>query len=617
VSSIAFACAAVVPANADPFGCLGIMNLRDVPNNGSHNGSHSQLAYAYSAALRVCVKKDQRARIPILIMLVSLFTTILVSCSSTTNYQRSNVPAPDSEQILRLPIGQSDFTTLDPALVQDGGDVEAIQTLFTGLVQFNDRGLVKDQLAASHAISSDGLTYTFTLRPNLKFSDGTPLTAQDVAYSINRTLSPATQSPVTNYLSLIKDYDKMVSGRLPTLIGDSLIVKDAQTFVIVLQQPAVYFLQTLTYPTSYVVERKLIERYGKDWTDHLTSGGGDGPFKVTSYSHTLGLEVVPNQFYYGHHPRLQRIAFAISGDTNTTYQAYLSNQYDQTGIPTVKLDYAKTRSDYVHAPALLLTVVQLNYMVKPFNVLKIRQAFDVALNRNLISEHLLRGVVTPTHRYIPAGMYGANPQEVVGPDGATFTSGNRAKALELLQQGLQEGGYKSIRDLPPIILSTTNRLSSLKLANVLANEWENILGVAVRINPIDPNLYDQAYGAGNLQTWIYAWQADYPDPHDWLAVFFGKGESYNNTHYGQNNSSMAQEQQATQKAIIRADTLTNLDERARTYHDIEQKLANETAWIPLYQSSYNYLQNPGVHGMVDNPLGIIDPEDWNTIYITI
>jgi oligopeptide transport system substrate-binding protein len=563
------------------------------------------------------VKRKEQARIPSLIVLLSLLLVVLTSCNGTTNYERSNTPASASEQILRLPIGPADFTTLDPALVQDGGDVEAIQTLFTGLVQFNDHGFVKDQLAASHSISPDGLTYTFTLRPNLKFNDGTPLTAQDVAYSINRTLSPITQSPVTDYLSLIKDYDKIISGRIPTLIGDSLLVKDPQTIAIVLKQPEVYFLQTLTYPTSYVVERKLIDRYGKDWTDHLTEGGGAGPFKAASYSHTLGLDVVPDQFYYGHQPWLKKVEFAISGDANTTYQAYLSNQYDQTGIPIVKLDYAKTRPDYVQAPALSLTMIQLNYTVKPFNILKIRQAFDVALNRNLITKYLLRGVVAPTHRYIPVGMYGANPQDVTGPDGSTGTSGDRAKAVALLRQGLQEGGYKSISNLPLITLSTTNSLGSLKMANVLADEWESILGVSVRINPIDPNLYDQTYGIGNLQAWVYAWQADYPDPHDWLAVFFGKGESYNNIHYGQNNSLMAKDQQTTQDAIIRADTMTNLSERARTYNEIEQKLANETAWIPLYQSSYNYLQSPKVHGMVDNPLGIIDPEDWHAIYITI
>jgi oligopeptide transport system substrate-binding protein len=187
------------------------------------------------------MKEKRQAHTPSLIVFLSLLFILLAGCNGTTNYERSDIPAPASEQLLRLPMGQTDFTTLDPALVQDGGDVGVIQTLFTGLVQFNDHGFVKDQIAASHSISPDGLTYTFTLRPNLKFSDGTPLTAQDVAYSINRTLSPATQSPVTNYLSLIKDYDKIVSGRIPTLIGDSLLVKNAQTIAIVLQQPEVYF----------------------------------------------------------------------------------------------------------------------------------------------------------------------------------------------------------------------------------------------------------------------------------------------------------------------------------------------------------------------------------------
>jgi oligopeptide transport system substrate-binding protein len=551
--------------------------------------------------------------IPYHVILFSLLIMAVAGCTNPTNLTYGTTPA--RQQILRLPIGATDFTTLDPALVQDASDVSAIQTLFTGLVQFNDHGLIKDQLAASHSVSPDGLTYTFILRPHLHFSDGTPLTAQDVVYSINRTLTPTTQSPVTSYLSLIKDYDKIINGQIPTLIGDSLLVKNTQTLAIVLQRPQVYFLQTLSYPTSYVVERKIIDRYGKNWTDHLSEGGGAGPFKVASYSHTLGLVVVPNPFYYGHHPYLQKIEFSISGDANTTYQAYLSNQYDQTSIPTPKLDYAKTRPDYVHAPALSLTMIQLNYTVKPFDILKIRQAFDIALNRNLITRYLLRGVVTPTHRYIPVGMYGANPQEVVGPDGSTGTGGNRAMALALLQQGLRDGGYRSIHDLPPITLSTVNGLGSLQMANVLADQWENLLGVTVHINPIDPNQYDQASGSGTLQAWVYSWLADYPDPHDWLSIFFGKGESYNVMHYGQNHTSMAAQQQALQQQMAQADMLQNFTLRARLFNEIEEQLARETAWIPLYQASYNYLQNPAVHGLGVNPLGIIDPEDWNSIYI--
>ncbi|HZR43182.1 MAG TPA: peptide ABC transporter substrate-binding protein [Ktedonobacteraceae bacterium] len=566
------------------------------------------------------MRSSKKAGMTFIASLLCLLAMLVSACGSVASPQGSGVsnaqPASADKQTFRWPVpGQADFTSLDPALIQDASDNNAVQTIFTGLVQFDDKGNVKDQLAASHSLSPDGTTYTFTLRPNLKFSDGTVLTANDVAYSINRTLQPATQSPVTNYLNLLKDYDKMITGKISTLIGDSLIVKDPQTISIVISKPQAYFLQTLTYPTSYVVEKKLIDKYGKSWTDHLTEGGGDGPFKVASYSHTVGLDLVPNSNYYGNKPKLAKIEMHISGDVNTTYKAYLSHQYDWAAVPTTLLASAKQRPDYIRAPALVIRMVQLNYTVKPFDILKIRQAFDVALNRDLIATNLLRGVVTPTHRYIPVGMYGANPQEVKGPDGTTGTSGNSALAKQLLQQGLQDGGYSSIDKLPPIVITVSNAPNSLAVVNALTDQWKSVLGVTVRTNPVDPNKYDSIYGAGNLQMWYYGWQADYPDPHDWLAIFFGKGQDYNNMHYGQNNTTMAAEQQAVQDQIVKADTITDPAARAQTYNEIELKLASETAWIPLYQSSANVLQSPKLHGFVNDPLGIIDPEDWNNIYM--
>ena len=104
-----------------------------------------------------------------------------------------------------MPVGATDFGSLDPALVQLAVDYDTLSTIFTGLVEFDNQLQLKDQLAASHTVSSDGLTYTFTLKPGLKFSDGTALTSQDVVYSINRTLLPATKSQVAYYLNLIKD----------------------------------------------------------------------------------------------------------------------------------------------------------------------------------------------------------------------------------------------------------------------------------------------------------------------------------------------------------------------------------------------------------------------------
>src|SRR5579859_719934 len=207
-----------------------------------------------------------------------------------------------------------DISTFDPGIVADAGSEEVVNAVFTGLVSLNDNQEVQPQLAASlPTISNDGLTYTFTLKPNLHFSDGTALTAHDVAYSIDRALSPAesNQNPVTlTYLGLIKDATARAGGNITTLIGDSLKVVDNNTIKIIMTQKCAYFLEALTYPTSFVVEKSVIDKWGNKWTDHLSDNGGqggDGPFKVKEYSHTTGIKFIPNPNYYGSKPQLKEI----------------------------------------------------------------------------------------------------------------------------------------------------------------------------------------------------------------------------------------------------------------------------------------------------------------------
>src|SRR5437667_1168885 len=265
---------------------------------------------------------NKKLQIGLLPSLLYVLIMLLSACSSNAPSNQGTTKAPDSQQVFHYPTEvETDFGTLDPALVQSLGDGYAMQMIFTGLVQFDNHGNLKDQLAQSHEVSKDGLTYTFHLRPNLKFSDGAPLTANDVAYSINRALLPATNSQVAYYLKLIKGYADITSGKVPTLIGTSMLVKDAKTISIVISQPAAYFLDALTYPISYVVEKSLLTKYGTNWTDHLTEGGGDGPFKVKSYVHGKTFNVVPNPNYYGQQPALKEVDMPFSGDQETTYKA--------------------------------------------------------------------------------------------------------------------------------------------------------------------------------------------------------------------------------------------------------------------------------------------------------
>src|SRR5205807_9432409 len=184
------------------------------------------------------------------------------------------------DQVFVAPIlGASDITTFDPALAYDASSISAIQMIYTGLVQLDDKFQIHPQLAQSWQQSSDGLTWTFHLKPNLKFSDGTPLTSADVIYSIDRALQPRTKSTVAPiYLDLIRDSDKLLGGRIQSLINDSLTAPEPNTVVSQRKKKAAYFLSMLTYPCTYVVEKRLVQESGTSFTDHLTFGGGAGPF---------------------------------------------------------------------------------------------------------------------------------------------------------------------------------------------------------------------------------------------------------------------------------------------------------------------------------------------------
>ncbi|MBO0779535.1 MAG: peptide ABC transporter substrate-binding protein [Ktedonobacteraceae bacterium] len=563
------------------------------------------------------MQRNSKFRVALFLPTLLVLLAMLVSACGGGSDSNSGTIAPADKQVFRYPeAGIDDFGTLDPALVQSASDAYALQTVFTGLVQFKDDGTVVNQLAASMpTVSKDGLTYSFTLKPGLKFSDGSPLTANDVAYSINRAIIPATKSTVSGYLSLLKDYDKVNKGKIPSAIGDSIIVKDDTHLDLIISKPAAYFLQTLTYPTSYVVNKKVIDKYGDKWTDHLDEGAGDGPFKVSSYQHNKMLEVVANSNYYGQQPKLQKIQFTFSGDVDTTYKAFQSNQYDYAGVPAANLDEAKDRKDFHQTPALVIRYLAMNYLSKPFDDINVRKAFALAIDKDLLVQSVLKGAVTPTNHLIPQGMPGYNAG-LKGPDGTTSTKAN----VNAAKQALAASSYGSAAKLPPITFTYYTGNNTIKnLVTALQQQWQDVLGVQVKTTAVEfsklISLSDATTNnAGPLQMWITGWQADYVDPQDWLGVFFEKDADSNSFNYGQNNGASAAQQQAVQAQLAKADVTQDQAERLKLYNEAEQKIVNDLGWIPLYQSKAITLINPKLHGFVDNPLGITAPDSWANIY---
>jgi peptide/nickel transport system substrate-binding protein/oligopeptide transport system substrate-binding protein len=583
------------------------------------------------------MKSGKKITLRLLPGLLAALALLLVGCNSGgTSATVVNNPPPASQlqQIYRMGIVASDINSFDPGIATDKYSVDAVLMVFTGLVQLNDQLEVTPQLASSYQLSPDHLTYTFYLQHNLKFSDGTSLTSQDVAYSIDRALSPTISqrnSVTATYLGQIKDASKRLSGKKSSLIGDSINIIDPYTISLTLSTPSPYFLRALTYPTSFVVEKSVIDKWGSKWTDHLSDNGGQGgagPFVVKNYDHTTGIQLIPNPRYYGPKPKLQEVDMNFYKTPEASYAAYQQGDLEQSSIPPQYDAQVESKGKEFHAyNELAIDYIAMNYLYKPFDDLAIRQAFALAINKDSLSKSLYNGLNPATCHIIPQGMLGYNPK-LTCPAGAS-TRGDAAKAQALFQQGMQEENL-TLATFPSVKITYESNSPLLDdEISVMRNEWRQVLGVTVNVQVVGFNSLLTMLGSTactksdltkcqnkGLQMWAFAWGADYPDPQDWTSLQFGKGAANNVWNYGQNLCTCAGEQQAVQQQMATADTDLGPD-RISLYQQAEQQLVNDVAWLPMFQRTGTYALKPYVTGIIDNPASETPPNDWSRVYIAV
>jgi oligopeptide transport system substrate-binding protein len=306
---------------------------------------------------------------------------------------------------------------------------------------------------------------------------------------------------------------------------------------------------------------------------------------------------------------------------DTTYKDYQVNRLDDAFVPLSDFAAVKTHKDFYQFPDLALNYYTMSYKQKPFDNIKIRQAFDLAINKDLIANNIWKGSYIPTNHIVPQGMPGYNPN-LTGPDGVKSTAGDPSLAKQLFQQGLKEEGYSSVSQLPPITLTYSSAGNQASRNEVAAEQqmWQSVLGVSVKTNDIDLNslFNDQSEGANNPLMFYSgpAWLADYPDPEDWTTLQFDKGVSQNGMNFGQNNSATAAQQQALQKQMEQADLMTDPTARMKAYNQIEQQLVNFVAWLPTSQQTAFGVRKPCVQNFFQNSLLGTPPEDWSKIYIS-
>ena len=505
---------------------------------------------------------------------------------SPTPPTESVAPAPSQAAASTEPTPGGTFTrlwsdppTLDPHLTTDTTSAGVVVELFGGLVVLNtDLQLVPD-LAESWKISEDGLVYTFTLRPDAMFHDGKPVTAQDFKWSINRAANPDTASPVADvYLNDIIGIEEVFEGRATDVSGVQVI--DARTLQITIDAPKAYFLAKLTYPTAYVLDRENVEAGGRGWTDNLN---GTGPFKLKEYRIGERIVLERNDNYHLEPAKVDTIVMNLAGGQSMAM--YENDEIDITGIGLFDLERILDPSDALNSqlvvapPDFNISYIGFNTTMTPFDDLKFRQALNHAVDKELIAREVLSDLVVPAYGILPPGFPAYN----------TEVQGLRYDP-DLARQLLDESSYGSLSDSERrIVITVPGSGGTIGLdLEVVINMWSQVLGVEVEIQQVEwatylKDLNDRKFQAfGGL-----GWEADYPDPQDFLDILFHSESSIN--HGGYSNLEV---DRILEDARIEPD----VTRRVSLYRDAEEMIVRDAAWVPLwYQGERHVLIKPYVN----------------------
>jgi peptide/nickel transport system substrate-binding protein/oligopeptide transport system substrate-binding protein len=563
--------------------------------------------------------------------LLGLATLLVAACGGTTNPHPTDLRNPQVFKMLWPGSTNNEILSvgaLDPGTAGDTSTVPIVDLVWDGLVTL-DPHLNVELWGADHiTVSADGLTYTFHLRAGQRFSDGQPVKASDYAWSMDRVLNPCFASVTNYYLWTIQGAQAFsnegCSNGTPTgvqtLVGTSLIPDDgAATLTVTLAKPAGYFLQALTYPTSYALERSVVSgaNLGADdvWTSALTQGstgqGGSGMFYVSRKDSAGNIILKANPYWWGRSqgktPYLTEVDFQLFSDPTVMYLAYDTGPaHDYVQASGSFLAEAKHQPDYHQVGGLTIEGVALNWKLPPFNNLDARLAFCEALNRDAITNNVLKGGQMPSWHLVPQGMAGYNPQ-LTGPDNITSTQGDLTKAQA------HWAAYKaSLNGAPLPKIAYTFGIKnnySLTYTQALATSWNQPFPDAhVTTNLVSPQEYFNALNARNvLQLFYFSWAADYPDPQDFLTQLFDTPSPFNYW-----NDSVPQADQLMEQA----DSLTDQTQRIQRYNQAEQLLVNNVAVCPTDQFVETYRVRTAVHGYVENAQGINANDNWASMYIT-
>ena len=420
---------------------------------------------------------------------------------------------------------------VDPSITSNSFAAPFLLNTFEGLVTFDTAdGSTIPGNAESWTIGEDGLTYTFTLREGLKWSDGSPLTAQDYLYTLKRVLTPETGA---QYVTLVTDY---IVGSQEYYDGtgseEDLGVKapDDRTLELTLKVPAPYFLSILTHWTFSPVQQATVEANGDQWTNKPETYVVNGPFKVSEFNIGESVVLVKNSEYYNADlVKLEKVTFRYIEDSGTALLAYEAGDVD--GSRTIPpSDFARLRAANAGAvvvPAYATTFYDINNTKAPYDNALVRKALNLAIDRRALIDDVVQTPAYPAFSLIGPS-YVVNGEDFV--EGRSNFGLSETADVEAARAALAEAGYPDGEGFPTLQLSYYTNDVVKKTVEAMAAMFTENLGITVEISNEDWAVYYDNILAGNYEVGAMGWGADYLHPMTFLPLL-KTGDPNNHTGY--------------------------------------------------------------------------------------
>jgi oligopeptide transport system substrate-binding protein len=517
-----------------------------------------------------------------------------------------------------LRVHQTDFPDVaDPQKSSFSSEIAILALNYEGLTrQDNDLNTV-GAAAESWEFNEDGTVVTFHLREGLTYSDGSPLTAENFRYAVERTCDPNTAG---QYQSILFDIagceefatsltvDEATPGATPDAdayetakanLGVKVI--DDVTLEITLNQPAPYFPTVASLWVFYPAKKELVEQGGDSWWKDPTLQIGNGPFQMTQFEEDQLVGFTANENYWGGRALLDGIEYVYQGESAVALEAYNAGDLDivnldPTQLPAIQADPALADQLVAYSVASTYTL-SFNLTQEPFDDIKVREAFGYAFDRETYCSVIRAGDCTPTLSWIPPGLPGS-----IETDAYAFDP-------EAAKAALAESSYGSAEALPEIqMFYNSNDAANTARAEWVAGQFREILGVEIELVPTegtaltalrkDPSTFPQMLLVGG-------WIQDYPDPQNWLSVYwrcdatFAKRMGYCNPEFD--------------KLVEQADAELDEAKRMELYQQAGEILVADAPGPFLYNLSNQVLVSPNVTGYTATALDVEWPGQFTSL----